>query len=96
MAYLASRGSLRCVTPGIAGNAGKSWLLDNPDNDAAAAIDTSGYITDALARGLMVGDVVNVINANAAAMPIFRVQAINANGSADLFDAAAASATDTD
>jgi hypothetical protein len=32
------------------------WIMDN--NDTAATVDTNGYITDARAKGLQVGDLI--------------------------------------
>ena len=66
--------------------------------DAATAVRVDGYITNASDLGLQAGDVLISIDTDASpiAGQIHMVSAINANGSADLSDGVAITATDTD
>ncbi len=93
MAYIPA--NLRLVSQGAAGAPGKIWNYLNADNDTAATIDTSGYISDARARGMTVGDFVFTYSANASVFTLNAVQAITAGGAADLADSPGLS-TDTD
>jgi hypothetical protein len=67
--------------------------------DAAAAVDTSGYFNDA-ARVLAVGDWILRTTINASGVPqtngIHVVQSISAAGVVDVTDALALTATNTD
>lgn len=87
--------NLSLTAQGVGGAGGKVYNYFNADNDAIIAMDTNGYIADARARGMRVGDVVQTRSANGAIFSQHFVQAINANGSADLADSPAFS-TDTD
>jgi hypothetical protein len=63
----------------------REWLLLT--TDSAASVLAPGYITDAAGKGLLVGDVVRVVNQSAASIPSLlwtQVSALNANGSANL------------
>lgn len=93
MAYIP--GNLALVAQGAGGAGGKEYSYLNGDNDAVAAMDTSGYITNARAFGMAAGDKVSTRSANGAIFSVHFVQAINANGSADLADSPGFS-TDTD
>ena len=66
--------------------------------DAASVIRVTGYITDATARGMKLGDLVLAIDTDASpiAQQWFQINQIFANGSADLSDGIAITATDTD
>lgn len=66
--------------------------------DAATAVRVDGYITNAEDLGMKVGDLVLVLDSDSspAANHLMTVVAINANGSADLSDGTAVTATDTD
>lgn len=83
-------------TGGIGKARPQIWEMEN--TDAVTAVRVSGYITDATQRGMVRGDVVHYTKTDAS--PITRqtmiVTAINANGSADLSDGLAITATNTD
>lgn len=66
--------------------------------DTATAVRVSGYITNAKALGMQVGDIVFSIDTDSSplASHIYIVNAINADGSADLSDGTAITATDSD
>lgn len=72
------------------------WIYAS--TDTATAVRVSGYITNAKALGMQVGDILYSIDTDASpiAAHIYIVNAINANGSADLSDGTAITATDTD
>lgn len=87
--------NLSLTAQGVGGAGGKVYSYLNADNDAVAAMDTSGYISDARRRGMAVGDVVQTRSANGAIFSTHYVQAILASGAADLADSPGFS-TDTD
>ncbi len=62
----------------------KRWTLTGTDPDTT--VDNSGYITNARALGMRVGDLVEYFktDSNPAAVFTFIVTVINADGSADL------------
>ncbi len=67
------------------------------NTDSAATINTSGYVSDAVARGVKVGDTLLHTDANTYAKTLFVFNALNADGSADLTDGTVISTgTDTD
>lgn len=63
----------------------KQWWQYN-STEAVTAVDNDGFISDARARGMRVGDLVFVSDTDASppATSICIVVTINANGSADL------------
>lgn len=71
------------VTKAIGGK-GNIWRYES--TDAAAVVDGDGYITNAKALGMKVGDTVQVVDTDA--VPVITtnhtVVEIKANGSADL------------
>lgn len=79
------------------GNQGPArWEYTNVD--AVAAVRVNGYITNAKALGMKVGDRVAYTKTDVLPMPVqtMAVVAINANGSADLGDGSALVVTNTD
>lgn len=66
--------------------------------DAVTVVRVNGYITNAKDLGMKAGDVVRVVDTDASpvASSWVNVVAINANGSGDLSDGAAITATNTD
>jgi hypothetical protein len=54
--------------------------------DAATAVDASGYITNAKALGMRVGDLVRVTNTSTGIVTTHHVVNITAAGAADLAD----------
>jgi hypothetical protein len=82
--------------PRLAGQAvvgGRIW--EYRSTDAAADVDGDGYITDAVALGMKVGDLVLVHDTDASpyTVTIHTVGVLNADGSADLNTAASTSGT---
>lgn len=72
------------------------WFYSS--TDTATAIRVDGYITNASKLGMQAGDIVMSIDTDASpiAAHIYVVSAINANGSADLSDGTAITATNSD
>lgn len=66
------------------GGPGKIWKYES--TDGATDVDADGYITNAKALGMTVGDLVFVRDTNASPTitTMHTVVAINSNGSADL------------
>lgn len=85
------------VTQGVDNSAGpQSWTLNGTDADTT--VDGSGYITNAKALGMKKGDLVYYTKTDASPIAnfIFNVSAINTNGSADLSNSTAITATNSD
>jgi hypothetical protein len=61
-----STSGLNLLVGGLTGEAISLWTYKSTDN--AAAVDASGYISDAKARGLKVGDIVWVQDTDDAAL----------------------------
>lgn len=95
MAYSTANLSLTEVG-GIGGVRQRSWKYES--TDAATVVRVDGFISNARARGMQVGDIVFVRDTDSSpnATQIMTVAAINANGSADLSDGVAITATDSD
>lgn len=74
------------ITPSFTNNTGESALWNYASTDASTAVDADGYITNGVALGMKVGDLVNVSDTDAAPVIVttHRVVAVNANGSVDL------------
>ena len=74
----------------------RTWHFDG--TDAVTAVRLNGYITNAKALGMKKGDIIRYVktNDNPVSVQSFIVTAINANGSADLSDGSATTATNTD
>ena len=74
----------------------QEWLYRS--TDAATDVRVSGYITNAAALGMRVGDTVKVVKTDASpiAVQLMNVVAISAAGAADLSDGTAITATNTD
>ena len=74
----------------------RQWVYKS--TDAATVVRVTGYITNAKDLGMKVGDIVTAIDTDASpvAAQIMLVSVINANGSADLSDGVAITATNTD
>ena len=87
MAYSTSNPP-RLTVPSFTNVTGEIGRWDYDSTDAAATVDASGYITNAKALGMKVGDIVAVIDSDASPVIVtnHRVVAINTNGSADLTD----------
>ena len=83
------------VAGGISG-AVRLWMYTS--TDAATAVRVDGYITNARVLGMQAGDILVMVDTDASpiAAQWMIVSAINANGSADLSDGVAITATDSD
>lgn len=93
MAY-ATTNPPQLVQSAIAGF-GQRWRYESAD--AAADADTDGYFTNAQDLGMKVGDIVEVVDTDTYLTTTHFVEAINADGSANLADGVAeTSVTDTD
>lgn len=94
MAYSTSNPP-QLASTGIAGT-GNIWVYKS--TDAAATVDADGYITDAKALGMKVGDLVIVHDTDATpyTTSLHSVSEINADGSANLTNAGATQGTDGD
>lgn len=89
---------------GMSNQSWREWLLDSQDTQAT--VNTDGYVTDAEARGMKVGDLVyyrqwtTVSSQNSRSGflggGLLWVLTINNDGSADLSDGTAIDATDSD
>lgn len=91
MAY-ATTNPPRLVTQAIAGT--RFW--EYVSADPVTTVRVNGYITDAEDLGMKANDIVTVIDSNLGGASLCIVAAINANGSANLTDGTAISATNTD
>lgn len=85
MAYSTSNPPM-LISDGIGGK-GQKWRYES--TDAAADVDTDGYITNAEELGMKLYDTVDVMDTDAAVpiLTVHTVVAINADGSADLSNA---------
>lgn len=94
MAYVTTNPP-KLTVAGLAGN-GNIWVYKS--TDAATTVDGTGYITNAKDLGMKQGDLVLVHQTNASpyTVTIHTVAAINADGSADLNNAASTSGTNSD
>lgn len=93
MAYDPTKLTLVTMAPLAA--RGQLWRHESAD--AAAAVQVDGYITDAKARGMRVGDRVEHYETDSNIVSSHVVVAINANGSADLSNSTViGSGTDSD
>lgn len=57
----------------------QKWIYSSAD--AHTAVDDAGYITNALALGMRVGDVVEVIDTSGGTVTDHRVTAVSSSGS---------------
>ncbi len=93
-----STATLSLVELGGIGNTQRSvWAMKN--TDAVTTVRVAGYISNARARGMKVGDIVNYTKTDASPITIQEmiVVAINSTtGAADLSDGTAITATNTD
>lgn len=92
MAYSTSAPPM--LIAGFVGEGQKIWV--HKSADAAAAVDTAGFISNGDALGMKVSDVVIHTNTGTGITTIHAVQSVTAGGSVDLFDAGATITTDTD
>jgi hypothetical protein len=77
--------------------AGRGQLWRHESTDAGAAVQVDGFITDAAAKGMRVGDQLEHYETDTNIVSRHVVVAINANGSADLSNATTVgSGTDSD
>jgi hypothetical protein len=74
----------------------REW--DMLGTDAVTTVRVTGYISNAKVLGMQKGDLVRYVKTDASpiAMQFFIVSAINTDGSADLSDGTAITATNTD
>ena len=79
------------VTPSFTNTTGEVGQWNYWSSDASTAVDATGYITNAKALGMKVGDFVTVtdIDSSPVLVTIHRVIAINTDGSGDLSDGTA-------
>lgn len=83
------------LVQGIGNQGVATWHYD--DDDPAATVQQDGYFTNARDLGMKVGDRVIHEDLSAGLTNSYRVEAINADGSADLTDATVVgSTTDSD
>ena len=83
------------VTQGIGNQGLATWHYT--DDDATADVDGDGYITDGVALGMKVGDVVVHEDLSVGTTNNYRVEAVNADGSVNLGDGTVTgSTTDSD
>jgi len=73
---------------------GRIWQYKSAD--AAATVDTAGYISNGDDLGMLVGDLVVVHDTGTPAVTLHAVQSVTAGGAVDLFDAGSTISTDTD
>lgn len=94
MAY--NTNNLSMVTPqvGNADNLPRQWIYRSADT--AATVNTNGYITDAVKRGMQVLDAVRIEDLTTPAVTNSYVNALNSNGSCDIVDGVAVTNTDSD
>ncbi len=85
MAYSTSNPP-QLLTPSFTNASGESSIWNYTSTDAAATVDADGYITNGVALGMKVGDLVNVIDSDASPVIVttHRVVSVNTNGSVDL------------
>jgi hypothetical protein len=95
MAYTTSNAP-RLISGSLENNAPNLWVYSS--TDAATAVRVSGYIANASDLGIKKGDLVFSVKTDAAPIScqIHIVSAVNANGSGDLSDGLAITATNSD
>lgn len=98
MAY--DTAELRCVRAGLSGGGRNEWQYDTIET--VATVRVTGYISDGVARGMQVGDKVDVLvwdtsvrSGTLAARSVLTVVS-KGTASVDLSDGTALSLTDTD
>lgn len=92
MAYTSANLNLVSKAPLTGG--GQEWTHFSADTGAQAQVD--GFITDGVAKGLKVNDVVKHRNTATNIISTHQVVALNANGSVDMTDSTTfVSGTDT-
>ena len=93
-----STATLSLVETGGIGNTQRSvWAMEN--TDAVTTVRVAGYISNARARGMKVGDIVDYTKTDASPITIQRMIVVSINattGAADLSDGTAITATNTD
>lgn len=94
MAYSTSNPP-RLVWSGI-GKGPRHWVMEG--TDANTAVQVSGYITNAKTLGLRAGDTLTYVKTDASPVAawLYIVSAINSNGSGDLSNGLAITATNSD
>lgn len=98
MAY--SSENLQLVAAGMSNTNNNCWFLNT--TDPVATVNTSGYISDGVAKGMKQGDDVTVVVraslplGDVSAKSLCFVQSLEADGSVDLTDGLTITATDTD
>ena len=95
MAY-STTNAPRLIGGSLENNAPNFWAYAS--TDAATAVRVSGYIANARDLGMKAGDLVFSVKSDASPVScqIHIVAAINANGSGDLSDGTAITATNSD
>ena len=96
MAYVSANLNMMVMTPG----GGVRWWDYNAAGDTQAAIRVSGFMTDAVKKGMKVGDIV-FARYTSRAMSIHNVVtatlgAVGANDTMDMTDGVAIAATNSD
>lgn len=64
--------------------------------DPIATVNTNGYFTNGEELGMKVNDLLDVVDTNTPTTHLCIVNAVNANGSVDITDGLAVTATDSD
>lgn len=83
------------ITQRVGTTGGAFWVYNS--TDAATAVRVAGYITNADALGMKIGDLVFQIDATGGTVGhIYQVNSVTSGGAADLTDGTAITATDTD
>jgi len=83
------------IAQGIGGVGPKIWIYN--DDDPTATVDGDGYITNADALGMKVGDIVHHEDLSVETTNQYRVDSVTAGGAGDLADGSiGGSATDSD
>lgn len=95
MAYSTSNPP-RLIDQDIGNQGPANWRMTG--TDAVTTVRVTGYITNAKALGMKVGDGITYTKTDATPMTkqLMTVAAINVNGSADLTDGTAVTVTNTD
>jgi hypothetical protein len=98
MTYSTSAPPILLVQGGVGNQFPAQWAYNS--TDAGSAVDASGYITNAKALGMKVGDLVYVTDTDASppAVTVHRVVTISSTwpGAADLADGVALGSTNSD
>lgn len=75
MAY--ATGNLNVIASTLGGAAPRMWLYYNATPDSDATIVTAAYVSDGVAKGMKLGDIVDAVNTGTALYKRYQCTSIN-------------------